>query len=468
MMLRGRSVIELTNVHTGQKEVYEDTNLVTEAVMDVLNTNIMGILYNNTSFNNSSGDAWKLPLKKNIMGGILLYQNEIEERPDLIYAPLDNPLIGYASDDANNTEDIRRGSRNLTESKVVDGGYRFVWDFATSQANGTISAVCLSNTLAGRGTQYANNYMVRLGSYSCASNVYTQEAYRGNKRLFIGEGYRLEMTTYNDSTQATMRKYMDDFLHASLVDRPLTRVVLEPQEETTIELGHYPLYTHYTGGSKDGTETPYSSSHDVRNYLYHGADGQWYGIVRRDNQSYSYTNNGRDYYAHVSYEWFMDTIDGDSCKTQKIVVPSGISEFYSIGMSGKWLMCYSGKTIYRIDTTNVANIEVVPGIEYNSSCHLTYIVDDDIVINGWYFLNGEPKLYVRETPENSYVAWGRNQMSRYKTYAIREWMYRYSDYVLYKELYLYTPYLATINNLGTPVIKTADKTMKITYTITEE
>mgnify|MGYP006923764568 CR=1 FL=1 len=76
------------------------------------------------------------------MGGILLYQNALEERADNIYAPLNNPLIGYASDDANNTEDIRRGSRNLTESKEVDGGYRFVWDFATSQANGTISAIC--------------------------------------------------------------------------------------------------------------------------------------------------------------------------------------------------------------------------------------------------------------------------------------------------------------------------------------
>jgi len=39
---------------------------------------------------------------------------------------------------------------------------------------------------------------------------------------------------------------------------------------------------------------------------------------------------------------------------------------------------------------------------------------------------------------------------------------------VYKELYLYTPYLATINNLAEPVIKTADKTMKITYAITEE
>ena len=98
----------------------------------------------------------------------------------------------------------------------------------------------------------------------------------------------------------------------------------------------------------------------------------------------------------------------------------------------------------------------------------TYIVDDDIVINGWYFLNGEPKLYVRDAPDASYATWGRNQMARYKTYALREWIFRSNVYNLYRELFLITPYLATINNLGTPVIKTADKTMKITYTITEE
>ena len=37
-----------------------------------------------------------------------------------------------------------------------------------------------------------------------------------------------------------------------------------------------------------------------------------------------------------------------------------------------------------------------------------------------------------------------------------------------QNLFLWTPYLATINNLETSVIKTADKTMKITYTIQEE
>ena len=170
----------------------------------------------------------------------------------------------------------------------------------------------------------------------------------------------------------------------------------------------------------------------------------------------------------MGYEWYLDTIEGDRCTSRKIAPPNGVSEFNSIGMSGKWLMCYTGDKLYRIDTTNVANIELVPNFTYTGSYTLTYVVDDDMVINGWYFHNGEPKLYLRETPYDSSISWGRGQMTRYKTFGLRESMYSSSYYYVYKELYLYTPYLATINNLGTPVIKTADKTMKITYTITEE
>ena len=38
---------------------------------------------------------------------------------------------------------------------------------------------------------------------------------------------------------------------------------------------------------------------------------------------------------------------------------------------------------------------------------------------------------------------------------------------VYKTLWLVSPYIASINNLSTSVIKTADKTMKITYTVEE-
>ena len=157
-MLKGKSTIELTDVHTGKKEIHKDENLVTEPHAQNSNTNKQNTIYNNPYFNNSGGEAWLLPIYKNLTGGVLLYQNELEEAPSNIYAPLDNPLIGYASDDANDTTDTLRGSRNLTESKAVDGGFKYVWDFATSQGNGTISAICLTNVLAGRGVKTDNNY----------------------------------------------------------------------------------------------------------------------------------------------------------------------------------------------------------------------------------------------------------------------------------------------------------------------
>ena len=113
-MLKGKTVIELTDVHTGKKEIYEDENLVTEAIADVLGTNLQGTMYDSPSLDGQSGDAWLLPIYSRLTGGVLLYQDTIEEDPSVIYAPLNNPLVGYASNDVNTTEDVQRGSRNLT------------------------------------------------------------------------------------------------------------------------------------------------------------------------------------------------------------------------------------------------------------------------------------------------------------------------------------------------------------------
>lgn len=38
----------------------------------------------------------------------------------------------------------------------------------------------------------------------------------------------------------------------------------------------------------------------------------------------------------------------------------------------------------------------------------------------------------------------------------------------YRTMYMLTPYLASVNNLSSAIVKTVDKTMKITYTLTEE
>lgn len=89
-------------------------------------------------------------------------------------------------------------------------------------------------------------------------------------------------------------------------------------------------------------------------------------------------------------------------------------------MSGKWLMCVSSDSskLYRLDTTNVANLERVADYTYNNSNEFSYVVDDDMVINGWYFEDGKPVQKIESIGYQSYCAWGVSQMARYKTYMV--------------------------------------------------
>lgn len=243
----------------------------------------------------------------------------------------------------------------------------------------------------------------------------------------------------------------------------------EAIEETNIEMNHYPYWTHYTGGgSKDDTDAPYWNDENRMDYLFHASDGNWYGIARKEIRTYTGVRYGSEVYDRTGFEWYMDKISGDRCTTQRIILPSDTTDISNIGMSGKWLMFAIGSTVYRLDTTNVANIEVVANASYNNNQQYTFCIDDEVVINGWYYYDGRPALYVRN--KDTYTdgeQWGHRMVSMYKTYAYQEFFYSYYGYHFRKELYLYTPYLATINNLSTPVIKTADKTMKVTYTLTE-
>ena len=65
-----------------------------------------------------------------------------------------------------------------------------------------------------------------------------------------------------------------------------------------------------------------------------------------------------------------------------------------------------------------------------------------------------------------------NPMTRahYGPFFLNYYYYYYNSnrYYCFPVIWLMTPYLATINNLPTPVQKTADKTMKITYILREE
>lgn len=143
MALKGSAKIELTNAD-GTKNVVEHGNMITDAVNDLLyasrgeQSNIMRICNNGDSF------------VEQMFGGILLFKDTLSSDPADYYIPSVN-TVGYASKSAYSGIDTERGSYNETESGIQeDGSYKLVYDFTTSQANGTIQSIALCTNMMGK------------------------------------------------------------------------------------------------------------------------------------------------------------------------------------------------------------------------------------------------------------------------------------------------------------------------------
>ena len=143
MALKGSATIELTNAD-GSKEVIKHDNMITNAVNDLLKSQrgelatIMKHMKNGESYAQA------------LFGGILLFGETLDTDANKYFLPTTN-IVGYASQDAYGGLDVARGSVNSSESGLQeDGSYKFVWDFATSQANGKISAIALCPNVMGQ------------------------------------------------------------------------------------------------------------------------------------------------------------------------------------------------------------------------------------------------------------------------------------------------------------------------------
>jgi len=99
MKLKGSTKIELTDVHTGKKEIYRDTNMVTKAVSQVFGNNIEGMLFCVAGSSTVSWSDYFLPICPNAIGGILLFQDAITEDAQDIAAyeeRIGEPVVSFS------------------------------------------------------------------------------------------------------------------------------------------------------------------------------------------------------------------------------------------------------------------------------------------------------------------------------------------------------------------------------------
>lgn len=157
-MLKGKTTIQLFDAKTGEMtDEVTKTNLVTNAVR-----NALGGAYNQLASSNMWGrgmdyveSLYRLPTDKNfaqaLYGGVLVFSQHITEDVNHCLPSIEEikSFIGCANQSASNTGNTFRGSINASESEVGTDYVKFVWDFNTDQCNGDIASICLTSDCGG-------------------------------------------------------------------------------------------------------------------------------------------------------------------------------------------------------------------------------------------------------------------------------------------------------------------------------
>lgn len=144
--MKGKATFTLTNARTGRIDrKFTEENLVTDAMDNLLNPPLCLMMH---ELSWSRYIQTIVPFYKNMMSGIMLLGNTLEERKDNILLPPDFIPVATAGA-AYSGAQTTRGSLNLNESYELENGYHFTWDFGTDKANGTIKSCALTSRLFG-------------------------------------------------------------------------------------------------------------------------------------------------------------------------------------------------------------------------------------------------------------------------------------------------------------------------------
>ena len=481
MGIKGKTTFELTDINTGKVEVIEDSNMITNGLQEILATyGYFGCdILNTDTIRNSS-------LWVNLLGGLFLFDSALNEDVNNIFMPAGVKMIGNGSKDVANSGVVTElGSYNSAESGTQsDGSIKFVYDFSTAQANGTIACACLTSKIGGyigmgnNSGRYVNiSYILdtfKSDSYHvCRSNIagagndasHILYPVYGENAIYFTNPYNINYSASYASQHWSVTKKIQilkvraGFTGVSIKDRRYLDKVVGTYDVDIPQdiLDYMGTSTNYTIVSSDSIERNvyviFSKSSDDR--LDAGAFC-WIMKIDKDMKAtaYKFTNNVG---ATIVIGHKYITFDGDYLWAQRSNSP-----YYLYG-------------IKYTDSTQIIETGVSKGIRYN-----IYTIGKNLI--GLYDVYHDNSYYCTPTV---YDVVKRNHgephgVITYDTHKLipfpdKKGVYLY---VYYNSSSTTNPcdlkvmkdprYLATINNLSEPVIKTSSKTMKVTYTLTFE
>ena len=451
-MLKGNTKIELTNIHTGKKEVIEKHNTFTNALSKLLE------YYTATGINiyySSSGHPF-LPLSTVGLSGIYLSSENLDEKTTKVEP---RTIVGYAGYKVDTSGSKYMGSLNSNESKKLDNGYQYVWDFGTDRANGTISAVGLTSGVSNVVSK-SNNF-----PYNIVPAVQTGDYIR--KLPWVGQcidctefGKKFMFATLTTPTTVKFTQIQITHGIVTLNDTPIYKIIKEktvtiPDLNITLDNYYYDstcCYISFDVANKfyylitpdkyirfNANTLNYDASFGVKSMPSNLSKSEssvgYAGVI--NGYMYRYKLNN----LYSLYRWKVDSPESNSKYLE--LSSDNYTSLNSVGnsfISYNKLLDPEEKKVYIINN-DYSNVSSNPALKYPVASS-----DNTNIFLGAYS-----------------ESVGNNNLDSFRGY-ISAQNNKYTPLCDTR----YYPYFATINNLEEPVTKTSDKTMKITYTVTEE
>lgn len=447
--MKGKTEIILTDVHTGEQKKVLEQNMTTNALNDIFLQE--GYMKDASEMYGSNFQ----PIYQKLLGGILLFDKTLEENAANYFAPAGTNLTACGVYGVKNTTgDTLRGDYNSDESYLDTRAktMKYVYDFPTSKGNGTIASVCLTSANGG------------YSSYGAETDGSTGQT----AAYFLGTGGSRTFVSISGE-YAFAVDYQNDVIYTftpSTVSSQLQSVTIRKRRA---HLKTLPVtYSASAAGevleSKSVQLSSISSSY-VWNY-----DTTANTLYFMANRGYSEVQNGREFYIAAI------PIGTMIARTYNITNRTGVSLNYSTGgVYGGYLYIggyNNNNQNYKINLESDTDYAQLSGVnttlDFQRCCfwnHGRIFALCGSIVSWNYRL-------AAVDPATNKARYTQNYLNDSKGNT-KKWVAVTGSNVAFAVMndgsgfLVPCNYLATINNLSSPVTKTAARTMKVIYTISE-
>lgn len=463
--IRGLLKVELFDAKTKELiQKVEKENMVTNAIKNMLQayaaTNQMGNI---------------MPLAYVGLGGLMMFDEELTADADNIAFPADAHLVGYALQEVN-IDNTMRGSKNTVESSLQlgeNGRSRTVWDFGTSQANGTIKSLALTKNA--NPFRLLNNSVV---AQPCYFSGRDRHHYYQKKVLAYEDGYAY--IVHNISSSSERSGTYGDYTYTRTYTMQINRT-------------YCPMKNYKVG---DSATSDLNTPNEVYQTL------SWTQVAHNTDPAFNdagcvQVDFENDYSAYIVWTPGNSTGNGDiyitkitrdnlqwSAENCVITTLTGVqfcNDCQKVVDGHVMAVSYDRRSFYKINLNNLQDVRQITlpeGYYVNSNHWFRSALKGGLLFFGTYAYRTsatQTTTYYRNAilyPDYTIVldgadADGNNYMDSVNLPFEDGYAFCHSSNGYSQNLYgrFLSNYLGTIANLQTPVVKNASQTLKVTYSL---